>query len=74
MKWKYWTELFALSIDNQDEIKLKGNIDKKILRNLPFTRRGYSFKNPELKNFYEKMDWYMPNPLYTPDVSGLDDR
>jgi hypothetical protein len=74
MKWKYWTELFALSIDNQDEIKLKGNIDKKILRNLPFAHRGYSFKNPELKNFYEKMDWFMPNPLYTPDVSGLDDR
>ena len=62
------------SIDNQDEINLNGNIDKKILRNLPFARKGYSFKNPEVKNFYEKMDWYMPNALYGPDVSGLDDR
>jgi hypothetical protein len=62
------------SIDNQDEINLNGNINRKILRNLPFARRGYIFKNPELKNFYEKMVWYMPNPQYTPDVSGIDDR
>jgi hypothetical protein len=62
------------SIDCQDEIDLNGKIDKKILRNLPFARRGYIFKNSEFKKIYESMDWYIPNPSYIPDVASLDER
>ena len=46
-------------------------LQKRILRNLPFARRGYIFQNPDLKKFYEKQEWYIPNPNYEPDVSTL---
>lgn len=63
------------SIDCQDEIDVNNvKIDKRILRNLPFARRGYVFKNSELKSFYERMDWYMPNPTYLPDLAAIDER
>jgi hypothetical protein len=42
---------------------------KRVLRNLPFGRRGYIFKNEELQNFYEKLEWYIPNPNYIPEIS-----
>ena len=50
------------------------DFEKKTLRNLPFARRGYVFNNKDLQNFYEKLDWYIPNPNYTPDVSILTER
>lgn len=37
---------------------------KKILRNLPFARRGYIFKNAELQAYYTRMNWYLPNQNY----------
>ena len=48
-----------------------GELDKKILKNLPFARRGYVFTNPELKAYYEKMYWYIPNPNYKPELEFL---
>lgn len=44
---------------------------KKVLKNLPFARRGYVFQNPELKSFFQKMDWYIPDPGYVPDNNYL---
>ncbi len=44
---------------------------KKILRNLPYARRGYVFKNPELKSFYEKQRWYMPDVDYVANLTTL---
>ncbi len=49
----------------------QNDFEKKVLRNLPFARRGYVFKNAELKNYYKKVDWYMPNPNYVPDLEKL---
>ncbi|MFV0565090.1 MAG: YARHG domain-containing protein [Flavobacteriaceae bacterium] len=40
-------------------------------KNLPFARRGYIFKNAELKDFYENLDWYIPNPNYIPETETL---
>jgi len=37
---------------------------QKILRNLPFARRGYIFKNAELNTYYSRMNWYIPNQNY----------
>jgi hypothetical protein len=47
------------------------NVSKNTLRNLPFARRGYIFKNEEIQSFYEKMEWYIPNPNYTPKITEL---
>lgn len=49
----------------------KDEISKKILKNLPFARRGYVFNTPELKNYFERQFWYMPNPSYQADVNRL---
>jgi hypothetical protein len=47
------------------------DLSRKILHNLPFARRGYVFKSPELASYFEKQKWYMPDPAYTPELSGL---
>jgi hypothetical protein len=49
----------------------KTELEKKILKNLPFARRGYIFQSAELKSFFKKQDWYIPNPNYEPDVNML---
>jgi hypothetical protein len=47
---------------------------RKVYRNLPFARRGYIFQSADLQTFFNKMDWYMPDPNYQPDVEMLDER
>lgn len=47
------------------------DFEKKVFKNLPFARRGYVFRNPELKKYYETLDWYIPNPNYIPVVEML---
>lgn len=47
---------------------------KRILKNLPYARRGYVFKNPEIQKYYEAFDWYIPNPNYIPETNLLTDR
>jgi len=49
----------------------KSDYERKVYRNLPFARRGYVFKNQALKNFYEELDWYIPNPNYIPELETL---
>lgn len=51
----------------------KTDFEKKAYKNLPFARRGYVFRNPELKKYYENLDWYIPNPNYIPDVEYLNE-
>lgn len=46
------------------DVKLKNEFTRKVLENLPYARRGYVFKNKELKAFYDKQPWYMPDPDY----------
>ncbi|MFC6268532.1 YARHG domain-containing protein [Frigoriflavimonas asaccharolytica] len=58
-------------IDNINEPQ--NNLQRKILRNLPFARRGYIFKNKELNDFYTEMEWYIPNPNYEANIEILTD-
>ena len=44
---------------------------RKILKNVPFARRGYVFKSADLQQFFEGIDWYMPDPTYVPIVGNL---
>lgn len=43
------------------------DFNRKILKNLPFARRGFVFKDKELQNYFENLDWYVPNPNYEPN-------
>lgn len=52
-------------------LEAKDDISKRILRNLPFAKRGYLFGNPILKKYYEKQFWYIPNPDYKADMATL---
>ncbi|MNJ92949.1 hypothetical protein D3C87_106250 [compost metagenome] len=52
----------------------KSEFDKKVFRNLPFARRGYVFKDKQVQQFYQQLDWYMPNPNYLPDLQKLTER
>ncbi|WP_062062434.1 YARHG domain-containing protein [Aquimarina longa] len=43
----------------------------KIVRNLPFARRGYIFKTVYIQEYYENQKWYIPNPDYQPNYEML---
>ena len=64
------------SVSAQDNIpESKNEFGKKVLRNLPFARRGYVFKDKEVQKYYTKMtEWYTPLPSYIPDVQLLLDE
>lgn len=50
------------------------HINRKILRNLPFARRGYVFKDKDLQDYFTYMtDWYMPDPGYKAEIEKLED-
>ncbi len=71
-RFNYKRDLLPFSIDSQDQIDTPANeLSKTILKNLPFARRGYVFKSPELKAYYEKLNWYNPDPAYIPDLNQL---
>lgn len=61
-------QLSYFGIKSLSEIK---SIDAKILKNLPFAYRGYVFKTKELQEFYNKANWYIPNPNYVNDLNTL---
>ena len=62
------------SVDSQDLIDTPANeLSKTILKNLPFARRGYIFKAPELKSYYNLQYWYNPDVVYIPDLKQLTD-
>lgn len=54
-----------------DEIENKEAL--KVLQNLPYARRGYIFTNQVLKDYYEKMPWYVPNKEYVPEPNKLEE-
>jgi hypothetical protein len=68
----YKRDPLPFSIENQDQIyKPVDALSKSILRNLPFARRGYVFKKPEVKAYYSSQKWYVPDTSYFPDEKLL---
>lgn len=56
-----------------DHNEPKTDFERKLLKNLPYARRGYIFKNAELQQYFGKMSWYIPNPNYIPETELLTD-
>jgi hypothetical protein len=68
----YKRDRLPFSIEDQDDIESPANdFSKRILKNLPFARRGYVFKNAELQSYYEHQRWYAKDDAYQPEVSQL---
>lgn len=77
----YATTCFSCSVSNgnlpysfyqdQEIQEPENELDRKILRNLPYARRGQVFKNPELRKFYESQKWYMPDKNFRAENAVL---
>ncbi len=47
----------------------------KVLRNLPFAKRGYVFKDNNVQRYYEEhQPWYQADPNYRPAMNQLSDK
>jgi hypothetical protein len=65
-------DYIPFSYYQEDKIyKPQNEFQRKVLKNLPFARRGYIFQNQDLNDFYRKFEWYIPNPNYEPNVEIL---
>ena len=63
------------SIEVQDQISQPiDSLSKTILKNLPYARRGYAFKSPELRSFYLRQLWYQADPAFVPDMNLLTEK
>lgn len=47
---------------------------KRVVRNLPYAKRGRVFKDKKLKEFFEGMWWYMPDPKYKDSTDDFSER
>lgn len=59
---------FELPLAAKDEWSLK------LMKNLPYARRGYVFNNKELQAWFEKMPWYLPDPNYMADLATISEE
>ena len=53
---------------------IKTDFEVKVARNLPYAHRGYVFKDPELKQYFEQFWWYMPDPNYKPYTDDFTEK
>jgi hypothetical protein len=65
-------ELAFHDLPNLEEKTIKDEFSRKALANFPYARRGYVFQNQQLRAFYEKQPWYLPDPNYK--AAGLSDE
>lgn len=70
-KFDYRLDNLSFSVDAGWPNNAVDEMSKKIIRNLPFARRGYIFKTPEIQAYYVRQPWYIPDSSYTPVVSLL---
>jgi hypothetical protein len=60
------------SIEFQDGIFPPADeLSRKILRNLPYARRGYIFKSADIASYYNRQKWYLPDLAYKPVAGEL---
>lgn len=52
----------------------KNEFEKRVYKNLPFARRGYIFTSKDLQTYFEKQEWYIPNPGYQPNMEFLTEQ
>ena len=70
-KFDYRIDELPFSVDSGFPAEAVDEQSKKILHNLPFARRGYVFKSPEIQAYYERQPWYIADVNYTPVVGEL---
>ena len=59
-------------IEDQEIIpKAVDEASRRVLKNLPFARRGYIFKAPDLQAYFEKQVWYSRDDQYRAELNSL---
>ena len=74
-KFGYYNIWYAIS-DSYGENLAKtiltlSDWEKRVLRNLPYARRGYVFKDKKLADYFSQFYWYMPDPSWTPSQADF---
>lgn len=46
----------------------------RFIRNLVYAKHGYIFKSEDLKNIFEKFDWYKPNSSYNDSMLSSEEK
>ena len=68
---KYKAFKSHLSIDEKGYLEILNEESMKILKNLPYAKRGYVFKSYVLKPYFESQKWYKKEPKYKANFSSL---
>ena len=68
---KYKQSFSSLDKEGQEFIKNIEILKHKILKNLPYARRGYVFKDIDLRIFYETKKWYKEKSQYKANPSDM---
>jgi len=66
--------IYPDAINNTDDckgVKPANETSMKILRNIPFAKRGYVFSDADVQKYFEKQIWYFPDTTYKPDSTKL---
>ncbi|MBI1305973.1 MAG: YARHG domain-containing protein [Bacteroidetes bacterium] len=50
----------SLKVLTEQDVEEHSKQHLRILRNLIFARHGYSFRNPDVRNYFESFNWYIP--------------
>lgn len=61
-------EFPLMFVPTENELSKDFNLPKeqyRYLRNLVYAKHGYIFKSEDLKSFFEKFNWYKPNPNFS---------
>lgn len=51
--------------------RLSQSFMKRIAHNLPYANRGHVFKDAKLKQYFESLWWYMPDPTYRDNTADF---
>ncbi len=70
-EFNYMENLLPFSSDYIENMLPRDRLSYKILKNLPFARRGYVFKSSRMKKYFKSLEWYRENPNYVPKWSDL---
>ncbi|MBB6481512.1 YARHG domain-containing protein [Spirochaeta isovalerica] len=68
--WGYPNDYFSLKDEKVSDksLRFRDRNQLRIMRNAIFAFRGYTFKSQYLQDFFEKSDWYQPNPEFSETV------
>jgi hypothetical protein len=56
----YFGKNISLEILNEEDVENQSKQRLRILRNIIYARHGYSFKNKDVREFFESYNWYVP--------------